>query len=240
MWKRRAATLCCCLAALPLIGCIGAVTSASTQVPPTPTAVADYPEPPSPYPVAAPAPAAILVVLPGAGAFASDPALWRSEGVDIVTPPPTELYQLAAEQEAALGQMLASARQLTDAPIWLMGPSQEIEAALNAPQSGLEQVAGVVETSTGTLAGTCSESFSYFDPGTGAKPQVKFSKAGDCPPGAGFQIGGPAIAPLAPPPFRPNAPPVIEASAGPDIASPAMHRAAVERLAELIKGAPRS
>jgi hypothetical protein len=237
MWKRRSATMWCCLAALPLVGCTGAVTSASQPVPPTPTAFADYPALPSPYPVAASTPAAIVIVLPGAGAFASDPALWRSQGVDVVMPPPTVVYQLAAEQEAALAQMMASARQLADPPIRLMGPSQEIEAAVAAPWSGLTQVSGVVETSSGTRTGICSESFSYFDPGTGAKPQVKFSKSGDCPPGRGFRVGGPTIAPTAPPALRPNAPRVIEASASSDLASPAAHRAAIRHLAELIKGA---
>ncbi len=237
MSKKRSATLWCCVAALPLIGCAGGFAPAAQQVPPAPIAAGYYSAPPSLYPVAAPAPAAILVVLPSAGAVACDPALWRSEGVDLVTPPP--LYRLAAEQQAALGQMMAVARQFADAPIWLIGPSQEVEAALAAPQIGCEQIPGIVETSAGPPAATCSESFSYFDPGTGARPQVKISKSGDCPPASGFEIGGPTIAPMAPA-IRPHAPRVIEAAATPDMASPAARRAAVERLAEQIKAAPSS
>ena len=127
MWKRRAATLWCCLAALPLFGCAAGVSAGSQETPASPVAVADDAAPPGPYPSGAAQPAAILVVLPGAGAFGSDPALWTSEGFAIVMPPSTALYPLVAAQE------LASARRLADAPIWLLGPSQEIEAALAAP-----------------------------------------------------------------------------------------------------------
>jgi hypothetical protein len=212
--------------------------AASQQVLPAPIATADYSASPCLDPTGAAAPAAILVVLPGAGAFGSDPAQWASQGFGVVTPSPSALYQLAAKQQAALAQMTASARQLAGAPIWLIGPSEEIEAALAAPL-GSEQVSGAVETSSNRPAGTCSESFSYFDPGTGAKPQVKFSKSGNCPPGSGLQIGGPTIASAAPA-VRPNAPRVIEASAAPDTASPAARREAIARLAELIKAAPSS
>jgi hypothetical protein len=241
MWKRRAATLWCSLAAVPLIGCVGAATTASRQVPPTPSTLAAEPASARLYPAGDAAPTAILVVLPGAGVLGSDPALWRSQGLDIVLPPPTALYRLASEQEETIAQMLTSARRLAEAPIWLIGPSNEIDAALRGPYLGAE-VSGVVETMSGVPAGTCSESFSYFDPGTGAKPQVKFSQSGDCPPDAGFGIGGRNFAPVAPtaPAIRPNAPRVIEASVSPATASPAARRAAVEHLAELIKAAPSS
>jgi hypothetical protein len=178
------------------------------------------------------------VVLPGAGAFASDPALWTREGFAIVTPPPTALYQLAAAEEAALARELASARRLADAPIWLLGPSPEIEAALAAPGSKGGEVSGVVIISSGAAAGICSESFSYFDPGTGAKPQVKFSRSGNCPPGSGFGIGGSTIAPQ--PAVRPAAPRVIEAQAAPGTISRLAQREAVARLAALIKARPSS
>jgi hypothetical protein len=241
MRKRRAATLSCCLAVLPLIGCAGGATAVSQQPPPAPTAAVYSPR--YLYRGAPAAPAAILVVLPGAGALGSDPALWASEGIDIVTPPPAALYELASAQEAAVAQMLAAAQRLADAPIWLIGPSPEIAAALAAPQAG-GAISGIVETSSGPAAGVCSESFSYFDPGTGAKPVVKTSKSGDCPPGSGFVIGGPAMAPptFAPaaPALQHRAPRVIEASAAPNMVSPAAHRAAVERLAELIKAEPSS
>jgi hypothetical protein len=228
MWKRRAATLWCCLAALPLFGCAAGVTAGPQETLASPVAVAGAAAPPGLYPTGAAQPAAILVVLPGAGAFGSDPALWTSEGFAIVMPPPTALYPLLAARE------LATARQLADAPIWLLGPSPAIEAALAAPG---EQVSGVVVTASGAAAGVCSESFSYFDPGTGAKPRVKFSRSGNCPPGSVFGIGGSTMAPLA---VRPAAPGIIETEADPGITLPAAQRAAVARLAALIKGGPTS
>ncbi len=241
MLMRRAATLWCCLAALPLFGCAAGVSAGSQETSASPIAVADDWTPPGAYPSGVAPPAAILVVLPGAGALGGDPALWTREGLALVMPPPTALYQAAA-QEAALAQELAAARRLANAPIWLLGPSPEIQAALAAPGSGSDQVSGFVVTASGGGTGLCSESFSYVDPGTGAKPQVKFSKSGNCPPGSGFGIGGPTIAP-APPPvpaMRPKAPRIIEAEAAPDITSRAAQSAAVARLAALIKAAPSS
>jgi hypothetical protein len=226
------------VAALPLAGCAGGWNRASELPPPNPAVVAEYPGS-SLSPAGARAPAAILVVLPGAGAWAGDPALWVREGFGVVTPPPPALYRLAAEQRAELAQMLASARALADAPIWLLGPSPEIAAVLAAPGSADERVSGLVVTAAGAPAVTCSESFSYFDPGTGAKPQVRFNRSGTCPPAAGIEIGGRAIAP-APPAIRQQAPRVIEASAAPDEASPAARQAAVAQLARLIRATPSS
>jgi len=232
MLKRRAATLWCCLAALPLFGCAAGVPAGSQETSASAVAVAVDSTPAGLYPSGRAQPAAILVVLPGAGAFGSDPALWTSEGFAIVMPPPTAFYPLVAARE------LASARRLVDAPIWLLGPSPEIEAALGAPRSGREKVSGVVVTSSHDAAGICSESFSYFDPGTGAKPQVKFSRSGNCPPGSGFGIGAPTIAP--PPAVRPAAPRIIETEAAPGITSRAAQKAAVARLAALIRAGPSS
>jgi hypothetical protein len=238
MWQKPAATLCCCLAGLPLFGCAAGPPAGWQATPATPVAVADGTAPPGLYPTGADRPAAILVLLPGAGAFGVDPALWASQGIDVVIPPQTGFGQLAAAQQDALAQMMASARRLADAPIWLLGPSPEIEAALAAPGSGRQQVSGIVVTASGPAAGICTESFSYFDPGTGAKPKVRFSKSSNCPPGSGFEIGGPSIVPA--PAVRPTAPRVIEAKAAPDIASSAAQRAAVAHLAELIKAGPSS
>src|SRR5262249_9009711 len=122
MCRKRAATLWYCLAALQLFGCVAGVSGGSKETT-APAAVANDWTPPGFSPSGAAEQAAILVVLPGAGAFASDPALWTREGFAIVTPPPTALYQLAAAEEAALAQELASARRLADAQIWLLGPS---------------------------------------------------------------------------------------------------------------------
>jgi hypothetical protein len=146
--------------------------------------------------------------------------------------PPTALYPLVAAQE------LVSARRLADAPVWLLGPGPEIEAALAAPHSGREQISGVVVTSSGAAGSICSESFSYFDPGTGAKPQVKFSRSGNCPPGSNFGIGSPTIVPA--PAVRPAAPRIIEAEAAPGNASRVAQREAVAQLAALIKAGPSS
>jgi hypothetical protein len=231
MWKERAATLCWCLAALPLFGCGAGITAGSQETRATPVAVADDFTSPRLYPTGADRPAAVLVVLPGAGAFGSDPALWTSEGSAIVMPP-TALYPLVAARE------LASVRRLTDVPVWLLGPGPEIEAALAAPRFGSEQISGVVVTSSGAAAGICSEGFSYFDPGTGAKPQVKFSKSGNCPPSSNFGIGGPTIVPA--PAVRPTAPRIIEAEAAPGTTSRVAQREAVARLAALIKAGPSS
>jgi hypothetical protein len=232
--RKKVASLWCWLAAMPLFGCAAGGPAVSQQAPSPAVAVADEPAPPGRYPISVAQPAAILVVLPGAGAFGSDPALWASQGFDIVTSPPAAFGELAAAEEAAFAQMLASARRLADAPIWLLGPSPEIEAALAAPGPGGQQVSGVVVTASGPMTGVCSESFSYFDPGTGAKPQISFSKTGNCPPGSGFGFGSPSIAPA------PAAPRVIEAEAAPGITSKGAQRAAVARLAALIKAGPSS
>jgi hypothetical protein len=239
MCGRRIATLWFCLAALPLIGCAAGVPAGSQQTSANSIGVAADWTPAGPYPSGAASPAAILVVLPGAGGLAGDQGLWTREGLAIVMPPPTTLYELAAAQEAALAQELASARRLADAPIWLLGSGPEIKAALAPPGSGREQLSGVVVTSSGAAGDICSESFSYVDPGTGAKPQVKFRRSGNCPPGPGFDIGGPTIVPAPAPALRPKSPRIIEAEI-PATASPAAQRAAVARLAELIKAGPPS
>jgi hypothetical protein len=229
MWLRRTAGLWCGLAALPLLGCAAGVTVGPQETSSPPVAVASDSASAGLYPRGADQPAAILVLLPGADAFGSDPALWTSQGFAIVAPSPTALFPLLAAQQ------LAAARR---SPVWLLGPSPEIEAALAAQGPGRERVSGIVVTSSGAAAGVCSESFSYFDPGTGAEPQVKFSKSGNCPPGSGFGIGAPTITPA--PAVRPAAPRVIETEAAPDTTSPAAQRAAVARLAALIKAAPSS
>lgn len=240
MWKSRAATLGCILAAAPLLGCTGSVTTASQPVSlPSPVS-AQYPAPPRVYRASRPVPAAVLVVLPGAGTFGDEPAFLANDGLDVVTPPAAAFYRLAAEHQQALAQMIAAAQRLAAAPVWVMGPPPEVDAALAAP--GVEQISGVIESVSVGSSRTCSEGFSYFDPGTGARPQVKVRKSGNCTPGAAFSIGGPTIAPALSmtPRLRPNAPRVIDASAASGLVSSAAQRAAVERLAELIEAVPPS
>lgn len=230
MWKAPAPVLW--LAALPLIGCAGNV-AAPPQAAVTPfsaTSTAPYHPAPRVYAVGPSAPVAVLVLLPGEDSLVRDPQLWEAQGFDVVAPP-ADIYRLVADQQAALARLVASAEALANAPVWLVGPSQAIEAAILR----VGGVSGVVMTSVSSNTGSCSESFSYLDPGTGAPPKVEVRKSGDC--GAGLlNLGGqpPSAAPAL---QRPNAPRIIEASAIPKNLSPA---ARVERLAELIKGSPSS
>jgi hypothetical protein len=170
-------------------------------------------------------PAAVLVLWPG------DDSLARDAGV--VMPQPAAIYRLVADQQAALARLVASAHALADAPIRVVGPGPVIDAALAAPQSG-GGVSGVVTTSVTSAAGSCSESFFYSDPGTGAPPKVEVSRSGDCGTGTPAITGRqPSVLPasLAP---RPNQPRLIEASAVGKNLPPA---AKVRHLAELIKSA---
>ncbi|MFZ3233822.1 MAG: hypothetical protein WA417_05245 [Stellaceae bacterium] len=244
MSKRQTVTLCGCLAALPLLmGCAnGGGGQQSAYAPPAPVATAP---PAGPdigarvYAVGPGAPAAILVMLPGPGdMLAADPQLWAAQGFDVVTPPASELYRIVAEQQAAAAQLVAQARAIADAPIWLMGRDPAIEAAMAPAVAG--QVSGLVVTSTASGAGSCSERMIYSYSGNGAPPKVAVSKSGDaCPAGPPFGEGtNPATAPSLPQ-GQPRGPHLIEASAG-SAAAPAARRAAVERIAEAIKSTPQS
>ena len=134
-----------------------------------------------------------------------------------------------------MAQLVASAHALADAPIWVVGPGPVIDAAVAAPRLGRGRVSGVVMTSVASGTHSCSESFFYSDPGTGAPPKVEVKRSGDCGTGA-LAIGGrePSVLP-APPVPRPNQPRLIEASAVGKNLPPA---AKVRHLAELIKSAP--
>jgi hypothetical protein len=243
MWKAPASVLCGCLTALPLIGCAGDLNSARQAGISTPVAVANvapyYGVAPRVYVAAPAAPAAILVLLPTMGVVSRgdvpgyDPALWAAQGFAVVMPQPSEIDQLVADQHAALARLVASAHALADAPIWLVGPGPVIDAALaTAPQLGRVQVSGFVVTSVNSNSGSCSESFFYSDPGTGAPPKVAVRTSGDC---AAISAPGNSRQPSAvpePPAARPGAPRIIEASATSTRLPPA---AQVRRLAELIK-----
>ncbi len=183
MWKAPASVLCGCLAALPLIGCAGNVGTSAQATAVRPAALAE-PEPnfasaPRIYAVGPAAPAAVLVLWPGDDTLARDPALWTAQGFDVVMPAAADIYRLVADQQAALAQLVASAHALADAPIWVVGAGSVIDAALAAPQFG-RGVSGVVMTSVASDSGSCSESFFYSDPGTGAPPKVEVSRSGDC------------------------------------------------------------
>ncbi|HEY4470724.1 MAG TPA: hypothetical protein VGN21_06085, partial [Stellaceae bacterium] len=216
MWKAPASVICGCLAALPLIGCAGDVATSGQATAVVPAATTE-PEPyyaPAPrvYAVGAAAPAAVLVLWPGDDTLARDPALWTAQGFDVVVPQPADIYRLVTDQQAALARLVASAHALADAPIWVVGPGSVIDAALTQPQFE-RGVSGVVMTSVTSGAGSCSESFFYSDPGTGAPPKVEVKRSGDC--GTGMPaIGGrqPSVLPTPSAP-RPNQPRLIEASA---------------------------
>jgi hypothetical protein len=237
MWKAPASVVCGCLAVLLLIGCAADVaTPQATAV--TPAAIAepaDYYTPAARvYAVGPAVPAAVLVLWPGDDSLPRDPGLWTAQGFDVVMPQPADVYRLVADQQAALARLVASAHALADAPIWVVGSGPVIDAALAAPRSG-GGVSGVVITSVASGAGSCSESFFYSDPGTGAPPKVEVSRSGDCGTGTPA-IGGrqPSVLPASPAP-RPNQPRLIEASAMGRNLLPA---AKARHLAELIKSAP--
>ena len=238
MWKVPASVVCGCLAALPLIGCAGGgVTSGqATAVPPAAIAEpAPYYAPAARvYAIGPAAPAAVLVLWPGDDNLARDPGLWTAQGFDVVMPQPADIYRLVADQQAALAQLVASAHALADAPIWVVGPGPVIDAALAEPPLERGGVSGVVMTSVISGARSCSESFFYSDPGTGAPPKVEIKRSGNCETGMpAFTGRQPSVLPAPAP--RPNQPRIIEASAvGKDL-PPA---AKVRDLADLIKSAP--
>ena len=243
MWKPPAAILGCCLLALPLIGCAGNVTALRQDGVPVPTeAVAAVPAE-DVYATGPAMPAAILVFVPGMNAVSRgdflprDPALWAAQGFDVVMPQPSSWgTRLIADQEAALDRLLASARSLADAPIWLIGPGPAIEAAM--PQLGPGQVSGVVVTSLTSNAGSCSRTMYYSNPGNGAEPKVVVNTAGDAC-GASPPFGGRrAPSSMVPVPHvHPNAPRILETSIPADRSA---QQPFVQRLAEEIKAPPSS
>jgi hypothetical protein len=241
MSKPKALTLCCCLAALPLIGCANGFGPQSEAYP-TAGPVAGVPSGQRVYAVGPGGPAAILVMLPGPGdVLTADPTLWAAQGFDVVTPPPSEIYQLAIGREAALERLIASARAMADAPVWLVGPNPAIGAAMaGVPMAGPGQVSGVVVTSMTSGAGTCSERMIYSYSGNGA-PRVSVSKSGNaCSARSPFGAGNnPAVIPQAPA-VPPNAPHLIEASAPAVGASATTQLAAGQSVAERIKASPSS
>ena len=239
MWKIPASLLCGWVIAVPLIGCAGDVAS------PQGAAVAQPVIAGPPYYVAGPrafvtapaGPAGILVVLPSLGAAPAlaDPRLLADEGVRLAMPRPADFYPVVENPNAALARLVASARVLADAPIWLLGAGQDINAVLAEPQSGRGAVSGVVVTSMTSNAGTCSESMYYSQPAMGAAPRVEVTRSGNCGANSSVfpQRQPPAVA--VPPAVRPNAPRIIEASM-----TPQRPAAQVHGLAQLIKAVPPS
>jgi hypothetical protein len=234
MWNPRATAVFCCLASLPLVGCAAGPPVAWRPVPAAPIAAAS--DAPRVYVGGPSVPAAILVVLPGAGALGEDPALWTVRGFDVVAPAPDAL-RLAADREATIARMIASAQALADAPVWLLGPGAAVDAAMAAPLLRPGQLSGAIVTSLGAGAATCGRSVAYVDPGNGAEPTVTVETFGNaCGPRAtvGTTTRPRDVLPMPPSPNR--APKIIEASAK-NKASASAQREAVEQLAALIRAA---
>jgi hypothetical protein len=230
MWKPFGRIVGLCLAAMPLLGCVGGYTALSPQAGPPPAYVASAPPEPGVYTTRAGTPAAVLVLLPGAvelgDVTARDPALWAAQGFDVVMPRPLWTERLIADQHAAVERLLASAQALADAPIWLVGPSPTIEAVM--PQLGPGQVSGVVVTSVTSNAGSCTRTMYYSNPGAAV---VKTS--GDaCGTSPSFDMRQAPAGTVPVPQVKPNAPRLIEASIPADRAAQLPF---VQRLAQEIK-----
>lgn len=234
MRKPFGSILGCCAAALPLIGCAGGLAPMPPETGPPPAAVATATPEPGIYTARGMAPAAVLVFVPGAVAFgdvaAGDPAVWAAQGFDVVMPRPTSTALLVADQQAAVERLLASARALADAPVWLVGPSRAIEAVM--PRLGLGRVSGVVVTLVTSTAGSCTRTMDYANSGAGAEPRTVVKTSGDaCGASPSFGASTPAgVVPV--PHVKPAAPRLIEASMPAD---PAAQRPVVQRLAEELK-----
>jgi hypothetical protein len=234
MWKPFG-SIGCCLAAAPLIGCVGGNTALPPQAGPPPATVAGTVPEPGAYTTRAEPPAAVLVFLPGPVGFsdvaARDPGLWAAQGFDVVMPQPLWTDPLIADQQAAVARLLASAQALADAPIWLVGPSPTIEAVM--PQLGPGQVWGVVVTSVTSNAGSCTRTLYYSNPGAGAEPNAVVKTSGDAcgtSPSFGARQAPAGLTPM--PRVQPNAPRLIEAAIPADRSA---QRPFVQRLAEEIK-----
>jgi hypothetical protein len=234
MWKPLASIIGCCFVALPLMACADRFAALPPEPPPTPAAAYVATRAGAIY--AAPAtPSAILVFLPAMPSAASDdllirnPSLWAAQGFDVVIP---DIAQLIADRQAALQRLVASARRVADAPIWLVGSGPAVEAAM--PELPPGQVSGVVVTSVTTGAGSCSRTVYYSSAGAGAEPRVTVKTSGDAcgVPAFGERPAPSGVIPL--PRGKPGAPRIIEASL-PASASPAAERPLVRSVAEAIK-----
>jgi hypothetical protein len=235
MWKLFDPIVGCCLAAMPLLGCVGGYTAPPPQAGPSLAYVAGAPPEPGVYATRAGAPAAVLVFLPApadeSGVATRDPALWAAQGFDVVMPRPLWTDRLIADQQAAVARLLATAQVLADAPIWLVGPSPAIEAVM--PQLGPGQVSGVVVTSVTSNAGSCTRTMYYSNPGTGAEPKAVVKTSGDAcgtSPSFGARQAPASVTPM--PRVQPNAARIIEASIPADRTA---REPFVRRLAEEIK-----
>ena len=235
MWKPFGPIVGSCLAAAPLLGCVGGYTALPPQAGPPPAYVADTPSELGVYMTGAGTPAAVLVFLPGSVDFSDvatrDPALWAAQGFDVLMPGPLWTDRLLADQQAAVARLFASAQALSDAPVWLVGSSPTIDAVM--PRLGPGQVSGVVVTSVISNAGSCTRTMYYSNPGTGAEPKAVVKTSGDAcgtSPSFGARQAPAGVSPI--PRVQPNAPRLIEASIPTEKAA---QKAFVQSLANEIK-----
>ena len=235
MWKPFGPIVGSCLAAAPLLGCVGGYAALPPQAGPPPAYVADTPPELGVYMTGAGTPAAVLVFLPGSVDLSDvatrDPALWAAQGFDVVMPGPLWTDRLLADQQAAVARLFASAQALSDAPVWLVGSSPTIEAVM--PRLGPGQVSGVVVTSVTSNAGSCTRTMYYSNPGSGAEPNGVVKTSGDAcgrSPSFGAPQAPSGVTPM--PRVQPHAPRLIEASVPADRAA---QQPFVKRLAEEIK-----
>jgi hypothetical protein len=234
MWRPFGSILGCCLAAMPLVGCVGGYPALPPQAGPPSAAVAATVPGSAVYTTRAGAPAAVLVFLPAPADVTDvvrDPALWAAQGFDVVMPRPLWTDRLVADQQAAVAQLLASAQALADSPIWLVGPSPTIEAIM--PQFGPGQVSGVVVTSMTSNAGSCTRTMYYSASVEEGKPKAVVKTSGDAcgtSPSYGARQAPAGVTPV--PRVQPSAPRIIEASIPADRNA---QQPFVQRLAEEIK-----
>lgn len=208
--RHRVSLLCCCLAALPLAACAGSYGTAQPYPEPLGSIGPSAQAAPAVEPVAyaGPAsPAAVLVFLPGvagADAFGLDgvpPGLWTSQGLGVVMPRITDaMLAEQADMDREIRGMLAQARAVANAPLWLVGPGPQIQQALETLPAGAG-VSGVVMTSMSGPSGTCSRTVTYSSRAGGAPPVVRVSSSGnDC------RAVGPGVTPPVMQPIPQTAP----------------------------------
>src|SRR5205814_2096903 len=110
----------------------------------------NYAEAPRVYAVGPAAPAAVLVLWPGDDNLARDPGLWTAQGFDVVMPQPADVYQLAADQQAALARPVSSAHGLAGAPAERAAPHRGVggreeftAGRKGAPPRGADQISAL-------------------------------------------------------------------------------------------------
>lgn len=257
MRNTRASIVCGCLAALPLAVCVGAGNIAQQNYPAA--NVADVAPPRGDIEQVAytgpAAPVAVLVFVPSGTGMAGrtdvlgavPPTVWADQGLGVVTPRVTDAA-VAEDRDMALAlhRMLAYARAMADAPIWLVGADPEIRNALASLPPGRGQISGVVVTSVASPAGTCSKTVVYSSPGRGGIPTVQVRSSGNACEGVNPGMRPPVFEPIPEPSTPPRSPHTIlvrneHAPAGNNVTAPQAgtnERPLVRLIADRIRQSP--